>query len=314
MGKKSKIEWTDSTWNPVTGCTKVSSGCKHCYAETFAERWRGIPGHPYEQGFDLKLWPDRLEIPLRWTKPRNIFINSMSDLFHEDVPEKFIQAVFTTMASARQHRFQILTKRPERMNKLLWKWKVRGLTLRSGFGSTLPNVWLGVSVEDQKSADERISILLDIPAEVRWISAEPLLTPLNLTRFLYTRGEMGGNRDLYNKLDWVVVGGESGPHCRPMDATWAMDIRDQCISADIPFFFKQKGGAKKKYSGRILAGRTWDQMPGNLSPETGQRLKVTIEDRIQAFCQNCDQVTKQLGVEDKKTLYYTVCTICNSVK
>lgn len=234
MSEKSAIEWTDSTWNPVTGCTKVSPGCKHCYAETFAERWRGIPDHPYEQGFDLRIWPERLDLPLSWKKPRIIFVNSMSDLFHEKVPLTFIRKVFRTMKKADWHTFQVLTKRAERLATVVPKldWP--------------SNVWIGVSVETTKYL-YRIDMLRDIPGAVRFLSLEPLLGPLdqlNLTG-----------------IDWVIVGGESGPGARPLDPEWVRTIRDQCCDAGVPFFFKQWGGVQKKKAGRVLDGRTWDELP-----------------------------------------------------
>ena len=234
MSEKSAIEWTDSTWNPVTGCNKVSPGCKHCYAETFAERWRGVPGHPYEQGFDLRLWPERLGLPLGWKKPRTIFVNSMSDLFHEGIPLEFVQQVFRTMRAASWHTFQVLTKRPERLvehaSKLVWP----------------PNVWMGVSVESVKYLS-RVDFLRRVPAAVRFLSLEPLLGPL-------------GSLDLAD-IDWVIVGGESGAGARPLEARWVRDIRAQCRVARVPFFFKQWGGVQKKKKGRVLDGRTWDAMP-----------------------------------------------------
>ncbi len=234
MADRSSIEWTDSTWNPVTGCTKVSLGCKHCYAETFAERWRSIPGHPYEQGFDLRLWPDRLHLPLTWKRPRTIFVNSMSDLFHEKVPLDFIQRAFHTMERASWHTFQILTKRSERLAELGpdLKWPA--------------NVWLGVSIETAKYLG-RADHLRKVPAVVRFLSLEPLLGPL-------------GSLDL-SGIHWVIVGGESGPGARPIEAKWVRDIRKQCSGASVPFFFKQWGGVQRKSAGRLLDGRTWDQMP-----------------------------------------------------
>lgn len=262
MGDKSKIEWTDATWNPVTGCTKISPGCKHCYAEVFAERWRGIPGHPYEQGFDLKLHPDRLEQPLRWKKPRTIFVNSMSDLFHEDIPVEFLWDIFAVMALSHSHTFQVLTKRPFRMlafcdgeihsamincsaqriyDKRTSEDPPRWLAVRL----PLPNVWLGTSVENQDYV-RRIDSLRETPAAIRFLSLEPLLGPLHM--------------DLEG-IDWVIVGGESGAGARPMNAEWVRDIRDQCLTAGVPFFFKQWGGVQKKKAGRILDGRTWDEMP-----------------------------------------------------
>ena len=237
---KSRIEWTDATWNPVTGCSKVSAGCGHCYAERFAERWRGTAGHPYAQGFDLRLWPERLELPARWQRPRNIFVNSMSDLYHEEIPESFIFQVFDAMLAAPQHRFQILTKRHERLAAL---------------APTLPwapHIWQGVSVETQRW-HERLEALQSTPAAIKFLSCEPLLGPLDL--------DLDG-------IDWVIVGGESGPGARPMQPAWAREIRDQCLQAEVPFFFKQWGahdahGARvgKRQAGRSLDGRTWDEMP-----------------------------------------------------
>jgi protein gp37 len=230
----SAIEWTQATWNPVTGCSKVSPGCAHCYAETFAERWRGIPGHPYEQGFDLRLWPSRLELPLRWKRPRLVFVNSMSDMFHEDVPLDFIQDVFDVMVRASQHRFQLLTKRHERLAEL---------------APELPwpeNVWIGVSIENRRFV-KRADYLREVPAAVRFISAEPLLGPLE-------------GLDL-DGIDWLIVGGESGPKHRRIDADWARELRDRCNAEDVPFFFKQWGGRTSKAGGRLLDGRIWDEMP-----------------------------------------------------
>lgn len=234
MSAKTDIEWTDATWNPVTGCTKVSPGCKHCYAETFAERWRGVAGHPYEQGFDLRLWPDRLELPLRWKKPRMIFVNSMSDLFHEGVPFEFIRRVFETMEKAAWHTFQVLTKRSERLAELApdLPWP--------------PNVWMGVSIEAARYLG-RADHLRKVPATVRFLSLEPLLESL-------------GALDL-SGIHWVIVGGESGPGARPMDATWVREIREKCLAAGVPFFFKQWGGVRKAQRGRLLDGRTWNGMP-----------------------------------------------------
>jgi protein gp37 len=234
MNPSTGIEWTESTWNPVRGCTKVSPGCKHCYAETFAERWRGIPGHPYEQGFDLRLVPEKLEEPLRWKSPRLIFVNSMSDLFHEEVPFSFIEQVFNAMERAHWHTFQVLTKRAERLSEL---------------ASRLPwpeNVWQGVSVESDRYLG-RIAKLRTVPAAVRFLSLEPLLGPLP---------------DLpLDGVSWVIVGGESGHSHRSMDAAWVRDIRRQCLRKRVPFFFKQWGGRTPKAQGRVLDGKTWSQMP-----------------------------------------------------
>ncbi|SKL67286.1 bacteriophage protein gp37 [Mycobacteroides abscessus subsp. massiliense] len=322
MGDKTGIEWTDATWNPVTGCDKVSPGCDRCYAETFAERWRGTRGHYFETGFDVQLRPDKLDLPLRWTKPRRIFVNSMSDLFHDSVPDAYIGSVFDVMARAEQHTFQILTKRHGRMRALLRKWEQEGAESvergelhpkygaaawrrRDGLWCTprvwpLPNVWLGVSAEDQKRADLRIPALLDTPAAVRFVSAEPLLGPIDL------HGDPIGKDSVFwiGHLDWVIVGGESGPGARPMHPDWARSLRDQCIAAGVPFLFKQWGEFRpvvpsdgdvtpdryvqcetgrsvdddgmwnvsgghwcamrklgKKRAGRELDGRTWDQYP-----------------------------------------------------
>lgn len=233
MSINSKIEWTDGTWNPVTGCSKISPGCKNCYAQTFSERFRGVKDHPFEQGFDLKLWSNRITQPLEWKKPRVVFVNSMSDLFHEGVPTEFIRKVFETMVLAKKHIFQILTKRAERLyelrNDLPWA----------------PNIWQGVSVENQDYV-KRVDYLRGVPSCVRFISAEPLLGQLTL--------------DL-SDIHWVIVGGESGPRARYMDPEWVRDIRDQCLEADVRFFFKQWGGTRKKKTGRLLDGRYWDDMP-----------------------------------------------------
>jgi len=234
MSDRSSIEWTNATWNPVRGCTKISPGCAHCYAEAFAERFRGVPGHPFEQGFDLRLVPEALDLPLRWKKARLIFVNSMSDLFHEKVPDLYIDQVFDVMKAASQHRFQVLTKRAERLAEF---------TLRRAVPS---NVWLGVSVEN---ADYtwRIDHLRRAPAAIRFLSVEPLLGPIPRLNL--------------HAINWVIVGGESGSKCRPMSAEWVRDVRDQCRRAGVPFFFKQWGGFHKKKNGRELDGQTWDEMP-----------------------------------------------------
>lgn len=238
MSDRSTIEWTEATWNPVRGCTKVSPGCKHCYAETFAERFRGVPGHPFEQGFDLRLVPEALELPLRWRRGRLIFVNSMSDLFHEDIPDDYVRQVFALMAGAPQHQFQVLTKRAERM-----------LTLTERYGVP-DNAWLGVSVENT-AYRSRISALRRVPARVRFLSLEPLLGPIG------TLGLTG--------IHWVIVGGESGAGAREMKPEWVRDIRRQCVRAGVAFFFKQWGGVHKSWNGRELDGRTWDQMPRAVS-------------------------------------------------
>ncbi len=238
--QRSDIEWTEATWNPVTGCVEVSPGCAHCYAKTFAERFRGVPGHPYERGFDLQLRPERLEQPLRWKQPKSIFVNSMSDLFHKDVPEDYIREVFEVMRIADQHRFQVLTKRSERLIEL---------------APSLPwprNVWMGVSVENQRFV-HRIGHLRAVPAAIRFLSCEPLLGALDL--------------DLED-IDWVIAGGESGPGARPMNPDWICGVRDQCQRSEVPFFFKQWGAHNaegrrvgKKRAGRELEGHTWNRMP-----------------------------------------------------
>jgi protein gp37 len=234
MADRSRIEWTEATWNPVTGCSKVSPGCAHCYAETFAERWRGVPNHPYVQGFDLRLWPDRLEVPLRWNRPRIVFVNSMSDLFHEDIPDEYVAEVFDVMVRAKQHTFQILTKRHERLAELApaLPWP--------------PNVWMGTTIENRRFV-HRADSLREVPAAVRFISAEPLLGPLE-------------GLDLEG-IDWLIAGGESGPRHRRVDAMWIAELRDRCADEEVAFFFKQWGGPRPKSGGRELCGREWNEMP-----------------------------------------------------
>lgn len=234
MAGSSKIEWTEATWNPVTGCDQISPGCAHCYAKTFAERWRGVPAHPYEQGFDLKLWPERLEVPLHWRKPKTIFVNSMSDVFHEAIPDDYVAQIFETMRAAHWHTFQVLTKREERMLQLAGKltWP--------------PNVWMGVTIENRRFV-HRADALREVPAAVRFISAEPLL------------GELEGLS--LDGIAWLIAGGESGPRHRRVDAEWIRDLRDRCADADTAFFFKQWGGARPKSNGRTLDGRVHDDFP-----------------------------------------------------
>ena len=234
MAAKSPIEWTEATWNPVTGCTKISPGCKNCYAEKMSLRLRAMGQANYVNGFQLTLQEHMLEVPLRWKNPQTIFVNSMSDLFHQKVPTEYIRRVFETMANASWHQYQILTKRSGRLfalnSEINWQ----------------PHIWMGVSVESHGYI-HRIDHLRMTDAHVKFLSLEPLLGPL---------------RDLdLTGIDWVIVGGESGPCSRPMDPTWVLDIRDQCTGAGVPFFFKQWGGALKKATGRVLEGRTWDQMP-----------------------------------------------------
>jgi protein gp37 len=239
MSASSTIEWTDATWNPVRGCTKISPGCKICYAETFAERFRGVPGHPYEYGFDLRLVPEKLSEPLRWASPRTIFVNSMSDLFHEDVQDWYIERVARVMAMADWHTYQVLTKRAERMRDLLES--------RLSFAANLPHVWWGVSVENRKHGVPRIEVLRQAPGAVRFLSIEPLLEEL---------GEIN-----LEGIDWVIVGGESGLGARPMERSWVMSIREQCQAAGVLFFFKQWGGVRKSEAGRELDGKTYNAMP-----------------------------------------------------
>ena len=289
----SSIEWTDATWNPVRGCTKISPGCKHCYAETFAERWRGIADHPYEQGFEPRFVPDQLGAPLRWRKPRRVFVNSMSDLFHDAFTNDQIAAVFGVMAACSWHTFQVLTKRAERMQRW-FEWlngahathvepaqavycvdqaqratprmpSVNGFALRW----PLPNVWLGVSAEDQRRADERIPYLIATPAAVRFVSVEPMLGPVDLTRASKVKHPDG--RDEYwpwfetslrlrgmpassPTLSWVICGAESGNGARPMHEDWVRSLRDQCSEAGVQFFFKQKIDGRRKVSLPLLDG------------------------------------------------------------
>ncbi|ERB51915.1 hypothetical protein N806_20415 [Rhodococcus sp. P27] len=337
MSDRTGIEWTDATWNPVTGCTKVSPGCDNCYAETFSERFRGTPGHYFEGGFDIQLRPDKLDQPLRWTRARRVFVNSMSDLFHTDVPTDFIDQVFGVMAAnlvhdRPTHTFQLLTKRHGRMRSYLSDPDVRARIalaaaqftddrrsdschdyLMQGNCWPLPNVWLGVSTEDQKWADIRIPALLETPAAVRFISAEPLLGPIDLAEvgappfWCLGHGRPAAEcpNDLHlprRGIDWVIVGGESGRNARPMHPEWATSLRDQCVTAEVPFLFKQWGEwtpigpdevgrdtvyldaangkgthyahryrpgvnqmtrVGKKATGRELDGRTWDGYPGD---------------------------------------------------
>jgi protein gp37 len=301
MSDTTTIEWTDSTWNPVTGCTKVTPGCDNCYAETFAERWRGTPGHHFENGFDLTLRPNALTMPLRWRKPRKVFVNSMSDLFHKDVPDAYIARVFAVMALTPQHTYQVLTKRHGRMRSLLnssdfriacetaqavlvnddatpmprYEREQKTSQWWSDFAKPLRNVWLGVSVEDQKRADLRIPALVETPAAVRFLSCEPLLGPVDLTAWMpdgpanwrcqepscrrfftgplqkhcpncsaegmWTGSHTGNDRPNGQPIGWVIAGGESGPGARPMSPDWARSLRDQCTAANVPYLFKQWG-------------------------------------------------------------------------
>jgi len=259
MSDRSAIEWTDATWNPITGCNKVSPGCKNCYAETFAERFRGVPGHPFEQGFDLRLWPERLRLPLAWKEPRMIFVNSMSDLFHKDIPDGFIDQVFQTMEQARHHIFQILTKRSSRFSIWTRERFFRSTERTRGKRLWPSHVWAGVSVETQDYL-WRVKDLLQVPADVRFLSVEPLLGPVEFSA------------SLLKGVHWVIVGGESGPGARQMQPEWVYSIREQCHTYGVKFFFKQWGAYSpdgrrvgKKEAGRMLDGRTWDDMPVTLA-------------------------------------------------
>jgi len=239
MSVHSEIEWTDATWNPVRGCTKISPGCKHCYAETFAERFRGVKGHPYEQGFDLRLVPQKLAEPFSWRSPKLVFVNSMSDLFQPGVPDEYTEMVSRVMTVANWHTYQVLTKRSERLRDLL-----RG---RLRFAALHENIWWGVSVEDRKYGLPRVKHLQQAPARVRFLSVEPLLEDL-------------GRLDL-SGIHWVIVGGESGPGARLMKEEWVISVRDQCREQGVPFFFKQWGGVRKARHGRLLDGRIYDDYP-----------------------------------------------------
>jgi len=239
MSLHSEIEWTDATWNPVRGCTKISPGCKHCYAETFAERFRGVKGHPYEQGFDLRLVPEKLTEPFTWRSPKLVFVNSMSDLFQPGVPDDYAEAVSRVMFAANWHTYQVLTKRSERMRHLL-NGQLR-------FAAQQKHIWWGVSVEDRRYGLPRIEDLLESVARVRFLSVEPLLEDL---------GEIN-----LTGISWVIVGGESGPGARPIKKEWVLSIREQCRAARVPFFFKQWGGTRKSVTGRELDGRTYDEYP-----------------------------------------------------
>lgn len=256
MAQPSTIEWTEVTWNPVTGCSKISPGCKNCYAERLAIRFKGIGQGRYRNGFNVTLHPDLVDLPLRWHRPRLIFVNSMSDLFHESIPESLIFSIFETMVAAHWHTFQILTKRSRRLADL---------------APHLPwpqNVWIGVSVETPQYVI-RIPDLLKVPAAVRFLSVEPLLEPIS-------------NLPVVG-IDWVIVGGESGPFCRPMQADWVRQIRDRCIARKVPFFFKQWGGTRKKNTGRLLNGRAWDELP---SPKTRRIHKKLSVDATETSLKN----------------------------
>jgi protein gp37 len=261
MSASSKIEWTDSTWNPVRGCTKISSGCLHCYAETFAERFRGVKGHPFEQGFDLRTVPDKLGDPIRWTTPRRIFVNSMSDLFHEDVSDNYIDKVCRVMLAANWHSYQVLTKRADRMNRLL--------STKLERAAAASHIWWGVSVENRKHGLPRIDLLRRAGATVAFLSIEPLLEDL-------------GVFDLKG-IDWVIVGGESGPGARPIDIAWVRSIREECRKAGVLFFFKQWGGVRKSTTGRTLDGQTHDDFPAiSVNPVASPRQRAALLQEVTA--------------------------------
>jgi protein gp37 len=263
MSSTSKIEWTDATWNPVRGCQKISPGCKHCYAEVFAERFRGVPGHPYEQGFDVRLVPEKLTEPFRWPRPRMVFVNSMSDLFQDDVPDDYIVSVATVMERANWRTYQVLTKRSERMAGLLHSKLL--------FAARLPHIWWGVSVEDRRYGIPRIKHLQSAPARCRFLSIEPLLEHLGS---IPLRG-----------IDWAIVGGESGPGARTMEQAWVECLYAQCRTVHVPFFFKQWGGRQKGRTGRTLHGRTYDEMPPLIEQTApGQELRHTL---VAEFCKDC---------------------------
>jgi protein gp37 len=258
MSQNSSIEWTDATWNPVRGCTKISPGCKFCYAERFAERFRGVPGHPFEQGFDLRLVPEKLAEPLRWPKPKMIFVNSMSDLFHEGVPDSYIERVADVMIKANWHTYQVLTKRSARMAWLL--------ATKLSRAASAQHIWWGVSVEDRAYGLPRIAHLQAAPAAMRFLSIEPLLEDLGVIDF---RG-----------IDWAIVGGESGPGARPIRSEWVSSIMRQCRDAHVAFFFKQWGGVQKKKAGRVLDGRTYDELPPRTHNEVSE-LRLSWADEIE---------------------------------
>ncbi len=268
MSIESKIEWTEATWNPIRGCTKISPGCTHCYAETFAERFRGVVGHPYEQGFDLRLVPEKLLDPARWNTPKTIFVNSMSDLFHQSVPDSYVQAVAHVMSTVPWHTYQVLTKRAPRLRSLL--------SAELSWAAHQPHIWWGVSVEDKRYGVPRIEELRAIPAEVRFLSIEPLLEDL---------GEIN-----LDGIHWVIVGGESGHGSRPIRQEWVLSLLDQCRSARVPFFFKQWGGAQKKRAGRLLQGITYDEYP------LVRRMPLPSADVRRSALAKLDQDLREMGV------------------
>lgn len=271
MSLVTTIEWTDATWNPVRGCTKISAGCKNCYAERFAERFRGVPNHPFEQGFDIKIVPEKLSEPLKWKEPRLVFVNSMSDLFHDRVPDDYIERVAEVMMEADWHTYQILTKRGDRLESLL-KTKLKEAAAKE-------HIWWGVSVENKRDGLPRIRHLQSAPARVRFLSVEPLLEDV-------------GQLNLKG-IAWVIVGGESGPRSRPIEASWVRSIKDQCEDAGVAFFFKQWGGVQKKKAGRSLDGATYDELPVRSSnPVMPEQARRALIQKLQgAFTSKMDLVT-----------------------
>ena len=266
MSESSSIEWTDATWNPVRGCTKISPGCTHCYAETFAERFRGVPGHPYEQGFDLRLVPEKLFEPLEWTRPKMVFVNSMSDLFQEAIPSEYVTAVGTIMAASPWHIYQVLTKRANRLRDVL--------SNELAAVGPKPHIWWGVSVENRKYGLPRIDLLRQAPAGMRFLSIEPLLEDL---------GEIN-----LEGIHWGIVGGESGPGARPMHREWVESIRKQCERDNVAFFFKQWGGVRKSKTGRTLNERTYDAFPTVMRAQvpdrqTRERIARTLRDSLRGI-------------------------------
>jgi protein gp37 len=259
MSPKTKIEWTDATWNPIRGCTKISPGCKNCYAEAFAERFRGVKGHPYEQGFDLRLVPEKLLEPLVWANSSRIFVNSMSDLFHPSVPDSFIVRVANVMREANWHTYQVLTKRSQRLHEML------NGTLRFVTGSE--HIWWGVSVEDVRHGVPRIDHLRQTPAVMKFLSIEPLLEDLGIINLI--------------DIKWVIVGGESGRKARPIERNWVASLLHQCRKSQVPFFFKQWGGVQKKKTGRTLNGRTYNEFPSVAEVQVpDRRSRREIADRL----------------------------------
>lgn len=285
MSEHSKIEWTDATWNPLRGCTKISPGCKHCYAETFAERFRGVAGHPYEQGFDLRLVPEKLPEPFHWTRPRTVFVNSMSDLFQPEVPDEYILDVVNVMVQANWHVYQVLTKRSDRLRDML-----NGIL---NFAAAKRHIWWGVSVEDKRHGIPRIAHLRGTAAAVKFLSIEPLLEDL-------------GEVDI-SGVDWVIVGGESGAGARPMAAAWVKMLFQNCRRQNIPFFFKQWGGVFKSTAGRTLHGRTYDEMPEFEIAQIPSKITRVLaasswQNRVQYWmsASTLQQKTRTLGAEPVK--------------